>query len=72
MASRQSPVSPLWSEEADFTFLRFVDEVGSQGVAFHTTDHIERGLILLDGKIFEPPLINMAVAGGVAVNGASL
>jgi hypothetical protein len=34
--------------------LRFVDEVGSQGVAFHITDHIERGLILLDGKNFEP------------------
>jgi hypothetical protein len=24
-------------------------------------------LILLDGKAFEPPLVNMPVAGGVAV-----
>lgn len=55
-------------QTAPVPVLRFVDEVGSQGVAFHKANHIERGLILLDGKTFEPPLINMPVAGGVAVS----
>lgn len=52
---------------APATVRRFVDEVGSHGVAFHITDPIERRSILLDGKNFEPPLVNMPVAGGVAV-----
>ena len=35
--------------------------------SFHITDHIKRGLILLDRKAFESTLVNMPGAGGVAM-----
>jgi hypothetical protein len=44
------PSKELFAIDCTSAVLCFVDEVGSQGVGFHITDHIER-LILLDGKL---------------------